>query len=259
MKLLRLLLKYARYLIIAKSKYNLHSPFLFKLVTNVILKKGQDLKEIIKLRNQLSENNTTINIKDFGTGSNINNSKKRKIKDIAKNSAKNSKFGMLIYRVVSFFKPEIIIELGTSLGISTCYLAKGNKDAKIYTFEGCPETIKIAQENFLATKNLNIEVIEGNFDITLEKKLAEIPKVDLAFVDGNHNLKSTIKYFDLILKYTKDNSILIFDDIHWSDEMEEAWEIIKDSPKVKLSIDLFFIGLVFTNKKLSKENYIIRF
>jgi len=78
MKLLRLLLKYARYLIIAKSKYNLHSPFLFKLVTNVILKKGQDLKEIIKLRNQLSENNTTINIKDFGTGSNINNSKKKK-------------------------------------------------------------------------------------------------------------------------------------------------------------------------------------
>ena len=260
MKLIRIVLKYLQYLLISKGKYNLHSPFLYNIVSKIILNsKTKDLKDISELRSQLNKNNNIININDFGEGSTINNAKQRRIKDIAKNSAKNSKFGMLLYRIVSYFKPQTIIEIGTSLGISTSYIAKANPDSKIYTLEGCGETIKIAQQNFSHLGLKNIKIIKGDFKDTLDKTISQIKDIDLAFVDGNHNQHATLEYFNLIMENVNENAILIFDDIHWSKDMEKAWNKIKKSSKVKLTIDLFFVGLVFIDKKLSKENYIIRF
>ena len=166
---------------------------------------------------------------------------------------------MLLYRIVSYFKPKTIIEIGTSLGISTSYIAKANSNSQIYTLEGCGETIKIAEQNFAHLGLRNIEIIEGDFKNTLETTISKIPRIDLAFIDGNHNKDATIKYFNLLIENMNENAILIFDDIHWSNDMEKAWEEIKESTKVTLTIDLFFVGLVFIDKKLSKENYIIRF
>ena len=260
MKLIRIVLKYLQYLLISKGKYNLHSPFLYNIVSKIILNsKTKDLKDISELRSQLNKNNNIVNINDFGEGSTINKSKQRKIKDIAKNSAKNSKFGMLLYRIVSYFKPQTIIEIGTSLGISTSYIAKASPDSKIYTLEGCSETIKIAQKNFSHLGLKNIKIIEGDFKDTLDRTISQIEDIDLAFIDGNHNQHATLEYFNLIMENVNENAILIFDDIHWSNDMEKAWNKIKESSKVKLTIDLFFVGLVFIDKKLSKENYIIRF
>lgn len=260
MKLIQIIIRYLKYLIQAKGKYNLHSPFLYKIVSQVILANNtKDEREISRLRAQLNKNNNAITINDFGAGSVINESKQRKIKDIAKNSAKNSKFGMLLYRIVSYFKPKTIIEIGTSLGISTSYIAKANSNSQIYTLEGCGETVKIAEQNFAHLDLRNIKVIEGDFKNTLETTISKIPRIDLAFIDGNHNKDATIKYFNLLIENMNENAILIFDDIHWSNDMEKAWEEIKESTKVTLTIDLFFVGLVFIDKKLSKENYIIRF
>ena len=200
-----------------------------------------------------------IQITDFGAGSNINNSTNRKIKDVAKHSAKNSKFGKLLYRIIQFYKPKNILELGTSLGISTCYLAKANPNGRVFTFEGCPETAKVAQQSFKKLNIKNTKITLGDFNATLKQKLAELKTIDLAFIDGNHKEEPTITYFKECLQYANNNTLFIFDDIHWSVGMENAWEQIKKHPKTTVTIDLFFVGVVFIKSELSKEHFTIRF
>ena len=261
MKTFIFIARYIRYFFTAKNKHSAHAPFLYEFITQVLNKKYDDAncQGIERLRKKLCESEESIQITDFGAGSHINASKTRKIKDIASNSAKNSKFGKLLYRITQFYDPENILELGTSLGISTLYLAKAKKESKIYTFEGCPETAQIAQKNFNDMDAKNINITLGNFKNTLQKKLKQIGTIDLAFIDGNHQEQPTIIYFKECLKYANNNTIFIFDDIHWSKEMENAWNYIKSHQKTTLTVDLFYIGIVFIKSELSKENYKIRF
>ena len=261
MKRLQHICSYLRYLFNAKSKHYAQAPFLYSFITKVLHSKikNKDLKDISRLRKILSESEKFITTTDFGAGSNINNSKKRKVKDIAKNSAKNLKFGSLLYRICSFYRPKNIIELGTSLGISTCYLAKADPDSKVFTFEGCKETASLARKNFYKLELENINVTIGDFNDTLSSKLEYINHIDLAFIDGNHKEKPTISYFEKILEYSGNDTIFIFDDIHWSKGMEKAWDYIKAHHKTTLTIDLFFIGIVFLKSELSKEDFVLRF
>ena len=261
MKALQLILRYIKYVFTAKGKHTAQAPFLYEFITEVLSESTDDenCNSIETIRKKLCQSKKKIQITDFGAGSTINNSKIRKIKDIAKNSAKNAKFGKLLYRIIQFYKPKNIIELGTSLGISTSYLAKADTKANVFTFEGCPATATIAQANFDKQNIKNISVILGDFNLTLANKLKEILTIDLAFIDGNHQKKPTIDYFKQCLKYANNNTIFIFDDIHWSQGMENAWDYIKKHKKTTLTIDLFFIGIVFFKSELSKENFIIRF
>ena len=238
-----------------------NAPFLYHFLTKVLnaKKENENCKKIEALRKELCNSEQIIQITDFGAGSNINNSKKRRVKDVARNSAKNEKFGQLLYRICRNFKPKNIIELGTSLGVSTCYLAKANPSAQVFTFEGCSETAAIAKKNFNNLNLENIDITIGDFKETLTQKLEEIKNVDLAFVDGNHQEKPTIAYFEEILKFSSNESIFIFDDIHWSCGMENAWNYIKSHQRTTLSIDLFFVGIVFVKTELSKEHFTIRF
>lgn len=253
--------RYIKYIFVSKNKHSAQSPFLYEFITQVLNRNSDDesCKIIEKLRKDLCKSDQIIKITDFGAGSHVNNSKTRKIKDIAKNSAKNSKFGKLLYRIIQFYKPKNILELGTSLGISTLYLSKAIKLSNVYTFEGCLETSKIAQQNFNKMDAVNTNIIIGDFQNTLQKKLKEIKSIDLAFIDGNHQKDPTILYFEECLKYAKNDTIFIFDDIHWSKGMENAWNYIKSHKKTTLTIDLFYLGVVFVKSELSKENYIIRF
>ena len=173
MKHIKILIKYICYYITSKNEHSVHSPFVYNFVVNVIYNKNQieDLKKIKLLKQKLIKSKDKIKILDFGAGSNINKSKERQVKDIAINSAKNEKFGKLLYRTCQYSKAQNIIELGTSLAISTCYLAKANPLSHVYSFEGCPETIKIAKKNLAHLDINNVSIIEGDFKLTLENKL----------------------------------------------------------------------------------------
>jgi len=261
MKKTLFIIRYIKYLLKAKNKHSAHSPFLYDFITNVLNKESNDenCKKIEKLRRNLCKLEKKIQITDFGAGSNINTSKNRKIQDIAKNSAKNAKFGTLLYRIIKHYKPINILELGTSLGISTLYLAMAEKGTNIHSFEGCPETAKIAKKNFTKMKVKNTNIILGDFNNTLKQTLKKINTIDLVFIDGNHQQDPTIEYFKECLKYANNDTIFIFDDIHWSEGMENAWEYIKSQKQTTLTIDLFYIGIVFIKQELSRENYIIQF
>jgi predicted O-methyltransferase YrrM len=199
-------------------------------------------------------------MEDMGAGSVVAMTNKRTISSIAKTAAKPKKFGQLLYRLVKYYQPETIIELGTSLGITTSYLSLAAPGAKLVTMEGSNAVAAVARQNFNALGLKNISVTEGNFDDTLLPALSNLSSVDLCFIDGNHRQEPTERYFRQLLPKLTNDSILVFDDIHWSHEMEQAWKTISQHEAVRCSIDLFFIGIVFFRQEFKeKQHFVIRF
>lgn len=256
--------KYLQYYLTASNGkgHGVHSPFVFDFIQNVLRdKKEYDCYKVIEQQRQkLLQNNTTIEIEDFGAGSAVMKSNKRVVKNIAASSLKPKKFAQLLFRIIQHYKPATVLELGTSLGITSSYLARGNESGTVYTCEGSSAIANIAKGNFSDLQIRNIELTEGDFAKTLSPLLNRIGKIDFAFVDGNHRKEPTIEYFSQLLHFSTASTILIFDDIHWSKEMEEAWGLIQSHPSVTLTIDLFFIGLVFINPDFKvKQHFIVRF
>jgi predicted O-methyltransferase YrrM len=256
--------KYSHYLLSASNGkgHGMHSPFVFEFITKVLNDKKiyPEYDEIEKLRTALLLDKTLLTIEDFGAGSRTNLQQQRTVSAIAKSSLKPKKFSQLLFRIIKFYQPDNILELGTSLGITSSYLAAGNKNAKTITLEGSSAVASVAKQNFEKLKLKNIELIEGNFDATLSQVIKQLSIVNFSFIDGNHRKEPTINYFHQLLKHSAESTILIFDDIHWSEEMEQAWNEIKQHSSVTLSIDLFFIGLIFLRKENKlKQDFVIRF
>jgi predicted O-methyltransferase YrrM len=261
---LQLAIKYLNYYVTASNGkgHGVHSPFVFEFITKILNDKTvyPAYKEVEDLRQQLINDKTILNIDDFGAGSAVSKTNQRTIASIARNAAKPKKFGQLLYRAVRFYQPQTILELGTSLGITTSYLAKASKDAKVITMEGAKEILTVAKNNFNTLVLNNVETVAGNFDDMLPTVTRQLTSVNLAFIDGNHRLQPTIQYFETILAKTNNFSIIILDDIHWSEEMEQAWSYCKEHSSVTLSIDLFFIGILIFRKEIKeKQHFSIRF
>jgi len=261
--------KYCNYYLTSSNGkgHGTHSPFIFHFITHVLNDKKDypEYDTVERLRSELLKDETVLTIEDFGAGSSLDKANKKTVSVIAKNSAKPKKFGQLLFRMVKEYQPQTILELGTSLGITTSYLSLGKPTAKLVTMEGAGEVAAVASTNFqkLGVENIGIE--QGNFDNTLSaviQALSEVEgsSVDFCFVDGNHRQEPTERYFLEILPKTNNDSILIFDDIHWSREMEAAWTTIKNHPSVRCTIDLFFIGIVFFRGEFhEKQHFTIRF
>jgi predicted O-methyltransferase YrrM len=261
MQKLEILKKYLHYRLFSSTRYDIHPPFLFELVTQVFKNKSvdPDYLKIEDLKHQLIKDNRKIIVTDLGAGSASRNRKERKIGFIARSSSKSKKYGRLLSRMVHYFQPQTIIELGTSLGFSSAYLASGNPESKVITIEGCPNIAKLAQENFNKLGIRNITLVNGSFDDVLPGVLNFTGRIDFVFMDGNHKKEPTIKYFEQCLTKAVNETVFVFDDIHWSGGMEEAWNHIINHPSVTLSVDIFFMGIVFLKKELTKQHFIIRF
>lgn len=261
MSKLKFIAKYVKYRFQSGNAHDIHSPYLFEFYNNVISDESPFYiyEDIESIRAKLLLTEMEISIEDHGAGSRVNSSSNRKIKDIAKNTLKAPKYGQLLFRLVNHFKPATIVELGTSLGVSSLYLAAPSKKTKVITVEGCPITGKVAQINFDKIGFENIELVNNTFGTFLPAYLKTVNELDFVFFDGNHQKEATIKYFNWCLEKANNETVFVFDDIHWSVGMSEAWEEIKAHPKVTSTIDLFFVGIVFFNKDLSKEDFILKF
>lgn len=253
--------KYLWYFLNAKGRHSAHSPFLYQFIEEVLNNKTTqaDYQKVESLRKQLLKSDQEISVIDLGAGSRLNSGSTRKVSDITRNVSKSPKFGQLLYRLASHFKPTTILEIGTALGISTAYLALGNPKAKMFSLEGNPESVKIAKQNLISLQIQNAEVLEGHFEHSLPLALDQLEQIDLLFIDGNHQKIPTLSYFEQCIKKLGPNSLMVVDDIHWSKGMEAAWAQIKKHPDCRLCLDLFFMGLVFFRPELSKEAHRIRF
>ncbi len=237
--------------------HGIHSPFVFQLKKNC-LKDTQPSTAYTTLssyRKELYSNSKEITITDFGAGSRIFKSNTRKIQDIARHAGATLKRMQLLHRVIRYFQPENVLELGTSLGLSTIAMAI-HKNTKVTTLEGCPETAKVAQEQLHKFEVTNIQCIVSPFEKSLDNVHTNM--YDFIYFDGNHSKKATLTYAKKLLPTATNNSCWIFDDIHWSPEMTEAWSEIKKIPAVSVTIDCFWFGIVFFRKEQSKEHFYIR-
>ena len=260
----QLAFKYINYYLKASNGkgHGIHSPFVYDFVTNVLNDKRTfyAYEAIEKSRQLMLHDETVLTVEDFGAGSRTGLTKQRKIKDIASSSLKPKKFAQLLFRMVDYYQPKTIVELGTSLGITSSYLASAKTDAQVITMEGSSAIAAVAKKNLQSLGLNNIEIVEGNFDKNMTSVMSQLSTIDFAFIDGNHRYQPTINYFNLILPKLNDSSILLFDDVHWSKEMEQAWNEIIKHPSVTLSIDLFFIGVVLFKKDFKiKQDFVVRF
>lgn len=237
----------------------MHSPFVYDFIVHV-LKNNRRVPqpEIENLRRQLLRDNTILQVDDFGAGSRVAGEKT--IRQIACTAVKPKKWSQLLYRLVRHYRPHTIIELGTSLGITTAYLAAANPEAHIITIEGSPAIQQRAQQHFEHLHMGFIKSVQGNFDAMLPQVLASTGTVGLAYIDGNHRRLPTLNYFEQLVEKRAETSIFIFDDIHWSAEMEAAWRAIQQHGAVRYTIDLFFLGLVFFRPEFKvKQHFQIRY
>ena len=261
---------YLKFLWNSKNEHAVHSPFVFNLITKCFYdKKSKPEYQVLKnYRNKLLRNKTTIEVTDFGAGSKVFKSNTRQISKIAKTAGISSKRAELLFRIVNYFQPDTILEIGTSLGLATSALALGNSKASIVSLEGCQNTMAIAKKQLQQLNLKNVALVITEFGEYLHaQNLKSAPETEgrtgeaiynLIYIDGNHSKSATLNYFELLLPIITNDSVWIFDDIHWSPEMEEAWEIIKTHPKVTVTIDTFQWGLVFFRTEQPKAHFVIR-
>ncbi len=250
---------YLRFLWHSGNQHGLHSPFVFDLVTKCFYNKEcrKSYQVLSAHREALAKDTREILVEDLGSGSRVFKSNLRAVNAIAKNAGINSKRAELLNRLVDYFEAEEVLEIGTSVGLATMALSVDNQKAKITTVEGCTKTAMVAAEYFSKFGMSTIISEVEKFEIFI-KNIPISKKYDFIYFDGNHTKEATITYFKSLLKTTHNNSVWIFDDIHWSAEMAVAWEFIKSQPEVTVTIDTFQWGFVFFRQEQHKQHFVIR-
>ncbi|MGD0342167.1 MAG: class I SAM-dependent methyltransferase [Bacteroidales bacterium] len=254
---------YLNYVLFSRHRkgHKIHSPFIFDLISRVFRNKtGNDV--VLKIENQRRKclsSERTIRVVDLGAGSVKMKGNLRKVSDIAKHSAVPKKYGVLLSALAAEFgKPEVI-ELGTSLGISTMYLASGCPASVVYTVEACPEKSRIAMENFGNAGFENIRLLNGSFDNIIPELKRQSVRPGIIFIDGDHRGEYLLRYFDQLAEISNGSTVIVLDDIHYSREMENAWDRIKQDKNVTVTVDLYRMGLVFFRGGMSRSDYVIRY
>lgn len=251
---------YLDHLLRSKGKHGVQSPFVYHLVSEVFpTKKAHPrYRSIERLRKELQTDDRVIQVNDLGAGSKVNNGTSRAVREIIKHASGSRRKCELLARLAEHLAPSSILELGTNLGITSSYLSVAVPNASVTTIEGCQNIHAIATENFTRLGLGRINAIHGSFDEKLTSILQELNSVDLVYLDGNHRYEPTMRYFEQCLPFLHSNAVMIFDDIHWSREMERAWNEIHSDERVTVSIDLYHMGLIFTGRDQAKEHFRIR-
>lgn len=240
----------------AKTPHQTKSAFLSQLNKEVFFndRNYYALDKIDTLRSHLKRNQSKIQHHDFGAGSQFK-TKEKTVSSFVNSSASGTYKGKVLFHLARHFKSQRILELGTNLGIGTAYLASANNNSVVKTLEGCPNLSQVARKILGTAKIKNVEVIDGKFDDTLDDICRKMKRIDLVFIDGDHSYKSTHQNFKIIKPFLHSRSIVIFDDIYWSQGMIKAWKEIKSAEEVRLSIDVFRLGVIFFDFELEKGDY----
>ena len=236
--------------------HGIHSPRLFDLVQYVIDNPYNyyDYRILEQYRRLLLGEDTVINVTDYGTGV----SGEKTVSRIAAGSLAPPQQAQLIYRIVEDMRPKHILELGTSLALTTAYMAKACGKATVTTLEGCGNIARRARQTLSDLKCHNVSVIEGNIDDTLKAVINRLPGIGILYIDANHTSEALIKYFNTCLPKLTERAIIIIDDIYWSEDMHNGWQCLTEHEKVTANIDLYHCGLLFLDPHLPRRTFKIR-
>lgn len=237
--------------------HGMHSPFVYQFIKEVLNDKNNypAYHQWSQWRKELLSNNERVELQEMGAGSRNGEKKHRTVSSLVRLASKPPRIAKLLYRIAKYYQPNCILELGTSLGLSTAFFSLARPEATIHTLEGMPSLASRGVAQFSTWKLPNIQVHQGHFDDLLCPLLEKIPLPELVYIDGNHRKVPTLSYFNSLLEKVPENCMLIFDDIHWSAEMEEAWGGIQKDPRVRCSIDLFHLGIVLLKKEFKEPRH----
>ncbi|MEI6312827.1 MAG: class I SAM-dependent methyltransferase [Bacteroidota bacterium] len=238
----------------SKSIYKIHSPFLYDLVAHVLESKSHidSVEKIEKLRNDLSSSTEKIVFEGFGA---TVAAKTHPLNYVVKHISTPHRYGTWYYKVIEKFNYKQIVELGTCIGIGTMYLAS-NPQTNVVTFEANKACVDKAKELFELHSLANIEIIEGDIQDTLASYVIKAESIDMVLIDANHTYEATLHYFNQLMPKIHSKSLVVIDDIYWSEEMTRAWESLKNHPAVCLSLDFYRAGfLFFEHNRLEKEHF----
>ncbi len=256
-----MIIRFAHYYWRATTVYKIHSPFLYEMADNLLEDKRHfyAFTEIEVLRRKALENSQKITFEDLGAGSSGTHGRSnvtRTLGQLAQSAVSSPAECRTLFRAVLWRKPATMLEIGTSLGIATLYQQAAARNATLITLEGIPSIAAVASTHFEIFRQTNIRQIIGHFDQTLPQALSQIERLDFAFIDGNHRKVPVLQYFSQCLEKSDENTVLVIDDINWSDEMAEAWESIKNHPRVNCTVDLFYFGIVlFTKIEIPEKHH----
>ena len=256
----RFLWSYLVYALTARhvNGHDVHSPLVFEFITELLEdnRRFYSFSAIEAQRSKLLASTQHIQVRDFGAGA--NRPQQRRIATIARRALVKPAFGQLYFKMINHYKSLRILELGTSLGISSAYLATANSKAQVISLEGCPETAAQAAALHQRLGIHNVAIRVGNFSEQLKPALESLNGVDFVYFDGNHQYQPTVDYFEACLPYAHSGSVFVFDDIRWSSEMRRAWQYICSHHNVVLTIDLFFVGLVFFKAHTARQHFVVK-
>ncbi len=248
---------YLRHWLHTVDEHSIHSPFFFDFYEKVIKNKEpiSGFEEIETVRKKLLESVLEIEIQDLGAQSRHFKNEKRALSKIAETSLSPQPLCELMYRIVNYLNATSIVELGTSAGITTLYLAR-QPQAHVVTFEGNSSLINIALTHFEYFAVSNIRLIQGNLDNTLPDFLQNPAKINFVLMDANHRYEPTLRYFSLLTRRISEKGVIVIDDIHHSEEMTCAWHELRNHELVYGSVDLFRCGILFFDPALHRQHYI---
>jgi len=254
------LISYIKFLLKSTNKHGVHSPFVFNFMQFCLNTKENLLKNAFQkfliLKKQLLSDKSIITITDYGSGSKHFNGNKRRVSEISKYAGISKIKAKILIALINYYKPKSVLEIGTSLGLSTSILSRNNL-ANVVTIEGCNETSQIAKKYLNKNNHNTITHIVNRFEIVLPT-LTDEKSYDLIYFDGNHQKDATLDYFNLCLKTTHNDTLFIFDDIYLNKPMQEAWLKIIEHPKVTVSIDIYHYGILFFRAEQPKQHFYLR-
>ena len=245
---------YITFLIGGISKYSVHSPFLHHFIQDVLDHRGNFycFPAIELVRKKLSDNKRTIKKLDLGAGSSYGNKNEIPINQILKQEQSSPKKAKLLFKMVNFYNPEKVLEMGTSLGFTTAYLANAKKNNEVLSVEADKQKCEIASKTINSLGIKNVKIINSTFSDLIET--ASHWHFNFIYFDGNHTDHATLSYFNWAVEKVCENDVFVFDDIYWSKEMNNAWKKIINHEKPTLTLDLFSLGIVFFDSNLSKQH-----
>lgn len=252
---------YLSFLLRAKTRHGTHSPFIYQMVDQVIYDRSVPAcaSNIEGSRHTLLQDDRRIDIADQDDRSASLAGKLEKVKHIARYTLLQPRYAQLLYRIASCYGPGNLLEIGSSLGITTAYLASSRPENTVYTIEECRPLSATAAEVLRDNQCGNVALITGNFENTLPELSEDPGKFGFVYISGRYSPDTTLRYFELLLPFVTEDAVVVIEKMYRNNDMKAVWSAIQQHAQVTVTVDLFRIGLIFFKKGQAKEHFSIRF
>ncbi|MCF8236593.1 MAG: class I SAM-dependent methyltransferase [Saprospiraceae bacterium] len=229
----------------ARTAYSMHSPLLYSFCREVLddRRSFYAFEEIEIWRYHLLHESSELHVVDLGAGGQDALDQNRIVSSIAKTSLSPPWKCRYLFRMVLWWKPDLLLEFGTSLGVSTAYLAAASIHTPLITVDGSDSHLQLARKGW---NKLGLDHIE-EWNLSFQQAIQRIPWDQhgriLIYLDGDHRPARVLEILQTIQEKTRHPFLVIIDDIRWSDDMWAGWQEWRSAFQSGAWLDLYQVGI----------------